>query len=183
MSLHPYVVGQRYHPEVIHWPESAQYNFREGAHELVLFLNHPSPHEIRAVESGTIELRLFEDIPLIILLYRFSLEREAIPWSEAIYSWWRVPAEQRREPPRGLAANERVGLTIMLVDATTGILKAIRYRTLGPVFTALLHGAIHDQITAGDPGDDLFTDAIHALYERYPNTNSLANVANKDDGP
>jgi hypothetical protein len=37
-NLHAYEVGKPYDPRRRSWPEGADYNFREGAHELRIFL-------------------------------------------------------------------------------------------------------------------------------------------------
>lgn len=50
--MHRYEVGQPYHPSRRAWPEGAQYNYRQGQHELVLFFQSPTTREIEAVRHG-----------------------------------------------------------------------------------------------------------------------------------
>ena len=52
MALYRYEVGQLYHPGRTQWAEAGEYSFRDGAHELRLFWNRPSPREIEAVKTG-----------------------------------------------------------------------------------------------------------------------------------
>ena len=50
--LHLRQVGELYHPGVRSWPEISQYNYRNGEHDLVLFLTKPSETEIHAARTG-----------------------------------------------------------------------------------------------------------------------------------
>lgn len=50
--MHAYEVGQLYHPSLRSWPETPQYNYRSGEHELVLFLASPSLREVEDVREG-----------------------------------------------------------------------------------------------------------------------------------
>ena len=69
MALYRYEVGQLYHPGRTQWAEAGEYNFRDGAHELRLFWNRPSPREIEAVKTGQVEVALLIDPPVIRFLY------------------------------------------------------------------------------------------------------------------
>lgn len=97
-DLHAYQVGRPYHPGRRSWPEQAQYNYRAGGHELVLFLTRPSSREVRAVTrvSAEFALHVASDGDPIVLLYRFSnQDSSGLPWSDAPYSWHLVPQEER----------------------------------------------------------------------------------------
>jgi hypothetical protein len=61
-----------------------------------------------------------------------------ILWSDAPYTWHMVPAEQRSGPPE-LAPGQGGLLTIILVNAETGLVGALRAVSLAPRFSRHLH--------------------------------------------
>lgn len=161
--MHAYTVGELYNPSRTRWPEVAQYNYRGGEHELILFFNQPSPAEIRDVQKGEAEFRLFVQHDQIILVWRFG----RIPWSDAPYTIHRVPESERvlPQPPRDIQ-NLRVFLHIVLVDADSGVIRALRAITLSSEFTAALHAAILDQ--AALPWDAVGYDLrLRTIQDRY----------------
>jgi hypothetical protein len=169
--MHAYEVGKPYSENRRHWPELAQYNYRGGEHELVLFLARPTSDETQAVRRGDAELALFVERSLIVLLYRFG---QALPWSDAPYSIHLVPFEQRTLPPE-TGPEEHALLQIILVDAGTGIIKAMRVVSMSPDFTQTLHNAIRKQF------DQPFTRSayngeLEKLFARYSSAD-LAKMA------
>jgi hypothetical protein len=157
-----------------------QYNFRDGAHELLLWLGSPSPAEVADIRQGEAEFALVVEPPVIVLLYRFG---RSIRWSDAPYSWHRVPAGQRTLPePLPEGEEGRALLQIVLVDAATGIVRALRAVTLAPAFTAALHLAIREQ--ARQPWDsNAYDRALQRLYARYPTSEAmLAQAAARTTG-
>lgn len=141
LDKHMLVVGQPYNPKRSIWPEGAQYNYRAGLHELVLFYRQPRAREVRDISKGIAQFALYADGDQIILLYRFGIEA----WSEAPYSWHRVSAEEQELPGLDFPPDMGASLTIILVDASTGIIRAMRLIGLGRDFTLALHHAIRDQ--------------------------------------
>lgn len=139
--MYEYRVGEPYISGRTRWPESVEYNYRSGGHELRMFLRHPSSNEIRAIRSGDTEFALVIDWPVLLLLYRFG---DAIPWSDAPYSWHMVPEHQRTVPAE-IATGQSAMLSIILVDADTGIIRVLRAVTLSPHFSRALHEAIAAQ--------------------------------------
>lgn len=168
-------VGAPYNPARRVWPETAQYSYRGGGHELVLFLRRPTPAEVAAVRGGASEFALYHHEDQICLLYRFGRPGEGIPWSDAPTSWHLVPAAERVLPPATSGA-ERALLTVVLVDAADGLVRALRTVTWSPAFTAAVHAALRDQ--AARPWSEALYDANRTLlYARYPSTEALLAVA------
>jgi len=168
--MHKYAVGELY-TERTHWPELAQYNYRGGEHELVLFLNQPTSKEIRSISKERAEFALFVERQLIILLYRFGT---GLDWSDAPYSIHLVPREQRIAPP-DTSENNWTFLHIILVDASNGIIRVLRVVSMPPDFTQALHRAIQEQsktsfTRAGYNGE------LESLFARYPSAD-LAQMA------
>jgi len=173
-DLHSYEVGKPYIPGRTRWQEAGEYNYRGGAHELRLFFGRLGDREIRDVRQREAEFALFVEQPVILFLYRFGA---SIPWSDAPYSWWLVSPEQRTLPePVGQAEETRDLLTTILIDADSGIIRAIRVVSLSPAFTTALHLAIREQ--ASRPWDPTEYDArLAALYRRYPTSRALLKAA------
>lgn len=167
-------VGSLYHPARTRWPEGSQYTCRAGEHELLLLWPSPRAAEVRGVRSGAVEIAVLVEPPVIALCYRIA---DACDWSDAPYSIHLVP-EPEREPPHqdALAAESRALLRVVLVDAMTGIVRAIRAVTLSPEVTRGLHEAIARQLVA--PWDPSAYDAaLASLYARHPHSRSMAAAA------
>lgn len=132
---HLYMIGQT------QFPESSQYNYRGGAHELVLFFNHPSQEEVNAVATGEATFAITFERGILFFCFQFG---RVIDWSDAPYTWHMVPSDQQVPPPE-LGDLERSLLTIVLVDSTTGIIKALRVVTLSHQMSAKLFEDINAQ--------------------------------------
>lgn len=172
---HTYHVGQLYNPTITHWPaDSRQYNYREATHELVLFLGTPAPEEITAIRSATADFALVEHGDVMFLLSHFG---EGLLWGDSPYSWWLVPESQRQAPFPLPTTHSRVLLTVLLVDAHTGILHAIRRVSLSPDFSRALHAAIQRQIERGWPGDQAYDAQIADAYHRWPTSEAMLGAA------
>jgi hypothetical protein len=128
-------------------PEAIEYNYQSGDHTLLLSMKNLHPKEIEAVRESEAEFGLYSENGIVFLLYRFG---EILPWSDSAFSWWNVSEEDRRIPAPQANPEERILLKIILVEAATGIVEAIRVTTLSPDFTEKLHYAIRCQ-AAGEP--------------------------------
>lgn len=140
-------LGKPLFPEREELPESVEYNCQGGDHTLLLSMKNLHPEEIRAVREEETEFGLFCENGIIFFLYRFG---QILPWSDSAFSWWNVAEENRLVPEPRRDSRERILLKIILVEASTGIVKAIRISTLSPEFTEKLHEAIRLQ-AAGEP--------------------------------
>ncbi len=119
------------------------------------------PEEIAAVRSDTVKLAFTVVGPAIIFQYRVGAE---LPWSDAAYTWHKVPAEERVEPP-ALGGRQRAPLEIILVEATTGIVQAIRVVTMSPTMSRRLHEAIRRQAAAPLPAD--YDAQVWRVFDSY----------------
>jgi len=149
-------VGMPYDPARSCWPEAADYNFRHGQHELRLFMALPTAAEVAAIRSGPVEFGMFVEPEGLFVVTRFGRSLSF----DTSYQWHRVDPADRAPPP---ATEEtlpglRALLTIILVDAATGLVRVLRAVTYSPEFTRAIHRAIADQ--AASPFDD-------AAHERW----------------
>jgi hypothetical protein len=146
--MHALSVGKPYLSGCWSWPEVADYNFRSGSHELRLFVAHLTPRRVEAVRTRPVEFGLLVDQPLLVLVVRF-LDRsgQVVMSFDCSYSWHRVPAAERVLPPpvEETSPELRALLTIILVEATDGLVRVLRTVTFSPEFTQRLHRAIADQ--------------------------------------
>lgn len=170
--MHKYEVGQLYIPGVTHYPEVTEYNFRGGQHELLMRLKSPSPREIKHIRQWPCEFALAQAGGVLFFLYRFG---EAIQWSDAPFDWWRVPESERQAPPIMESPQQRAILNITLIDASTGIIHALRTVSLSHEFTVALHQAIQTQIDAGPVAGH--EQRVAGAYRVFPTTADLLKVA------
>ncbi len=143
-------VGKLFDPRLTRWPDGvSEYNYRSGHHRLIIPLARPTPDEVEAVRFGAAKFAFTVIGPVIVFQYRFGT---ALSWSDALYTWHKVPVEERVEPAV-LTGEQRVPLQVFLVDAATGIVQAIRILTLSPTFSRRLHEAIRRQAAEPFPAD------------------------------
>lgn len=167
--LYSYKVGERYHPDRTSWPESPQYNYRAGAHMLDLFYRNLSASEIDDIRFAPVELAINTQASkdVIFFLYRFG----SAPWSDAPYTWHMVTKDEQTMPAT-LADGEGQLLSVTLVEATNGIIRALRVVSMSPHFSRKLHDAIRAQ--AARPFDQATYDAeLARCYQRYPDSQAL----------
>jgi hypothetical protein len=142
-------VGKPYHPDLRVWSEGADYNFRDGAHELRVFLPRASKAEITSVEEGPIEFGLWWDWPDLFVLSQFhdKRSRRLVMSFDCPYTWHRLAPEDRVKPPAWEEVNPalRAVVNVVLIEATSGIVLALRICTYSPEFTRALHRTIADQ--------------------------------------
>ena len=143
-------------------PEAIEYNYQAGDHTLLLSMKNLHREEIEAVRESPTEFGLYCENGIIFLLYRFG---EILPWSDAAFSWWSVAEEDRRIPAPQKHPAERILLKIILVEAGSGIVKAIRVTTFSPEFTEKLHEAIREQAAGEKLSRDEFVARSLVIYQ------------------
>lgn len=143
------VVGQPYIADKREWQEGIDYNFVGGTHDLRLFLRHPTDEEVEAVSAQPFRVGVLVDQPVIILTFSAGDLH-----GDGSYAWQRmVRATGDETLPYLPKLNERALLHVTLVDAATGIVKALRAGTFSPAVTSLLHKAIREQAQAAATGE------------------------------
>jgi len=168
-----YVVGHPYDPARSAWPEGAEFRARPGTLELHLFWREPTPQAIAGVCRGRADFALFIEAPVLWLLYRFH---GAGDWADVACSWHQLPESQRGLPLQDPASTARMPLTVVLVEAGTGVITVVRPLTVNPVFAAALHAALGAQ--AQQPWSPLrYKAACTMAYDRFPTGAAMAQVA------
>jgi hypothetical protein len=88
-----------------------------------------------------------------------------------------VPADQRTLPPaEPYAEGTGVPLSVVLTDAQTGIVRALRVIGLGTALTNALHQAIRAQAEAAFDRA-AYDERLNRLYARYPQTDLMLSAA------
>jgi hypothetical protein len=172
--MHTYIVGQLYDPSRKSWPEGADYNFRAGGHELRIFLGRATPREIAAVGTGRVDFGLMAELPEIFVVSRFRGPDGRVVCSfDCSYSWHRVSPDERTDPPvwEDTSPQLRALASIILVEATNGVILALRTCSYSPEFTRSFHRAIHDQ--AALPFDQAEHERAVADIVRRLNTDQI----------
>jgi hypothetical protein len=166
--MHLLSVGKPYHAGQTHFPEGADYNYWSGEqgffaypeHELRIFLADPMAKEVAAVESGPVEFGMFAEPEGLFVVARFG---RALSFN-CSYQWHRVEEAERVAPPpmEETSPALRALLSIMLVDASTGIVQALRAVSYSPEFTRAIHRAIAGQAAApyDGPAHDRWADGM-----------------------
>lgn len=167
----PRQVGTPYSTEYNRYDEGARYLYSQGAHELTLFWPQPTAHEINGFRLQPIEIALYSDAALAVLLYRIDGICE---WSDVSFHVQRIPENERELPQE--PTGERARLRLFLVDCDTGLISARRLVSLDKVMTQALRHVMHDQAQTGfDPlRYDLALQQIHA---RFPDSDALLKIA------
>jgi hypothetical protein len=175
LSVQTYEVGEPYIPDRRVWPEGATFSYRAGEFVLTLFLNTPDHFEVEAIRSGRCEFTLYDEDNLVILGYSFMGDHGNVAPSYVPYQWHVTP-EAERFPvpdPAKLVPGSRVVLTVLLVNASGGVIGAVRPVSLSPEFTRRLCRAITHQ--AAGPWDSAEYDRkVQALRAKFPTGSELA---------
>jgi hypothetical protein len=157
-------VGRPFVPGREKWPEGCEYNYYKSGHDLRLFLKDPSPEEIKSINSGKAEFALYVEGDLIILLYQFE---PGLPWSEAPYSWHIVAEPLRVLPDLEWVPETRAPIRILLIDAETGILLAVRIAKFSAEFTQAIHTAINQQAKRPWHGEAAYDRQINRIFQQF----------------
>jgi hypothetical protein len=172
--MHTYIIGQPYDPRRRSWPEGADYNFRAGGHELRVFVGHATPQEVTAVRTGRVEFGAMIELPEIFVVSRFhGPDGRVVASFDCSYQWHRVSSAEQTDPPawEETSPELRALLSIILVEATNGLILALRSVSYSPEFTRAFHRAIADQ--AALPYDQAEHEAAVADIVRRLDTNAI----------
>ena len=166
-------VGELYYPGITSWPEAVEYNYFSGNHELRFILKNPSSYVTGVIRKMPVQLGLFLQDDIILLVYRFvDYRKQLVPvHGYSPFSIHLVPENMRRLPDMQPGQEAEDTLRIHLVDAGTGILKAARSVILSPEFTGALCSAITSQ--SKTPLADDYNERLLEIDKRYPDSGSL----------
>ncbi|MCL4722643.1 MAG: hypothetical protein KJZ90_00010 [Rhodocyclaceae bacterium] len=165
-------IGQPFSPERMKWDDGRfEYRFFKGNHLLQVCLSSPKQSEIDAFRSGKMNIGLYVERNVIFFLFRIE---GCMDWSDQALSIQLVPSTDRELPP--LKPGMRTLLSMVLVDADTGLVAALRAVTFSPQFTRLMNQAQSRQLDLPFDADE-HQAVIADVYRRFPNSKELAKAA------
>jgi hypothetical protein len=166
------VVGKPFSEKRNKWIDgSFEYRYWSGNHLLQLCFSSPSQKDIEAFSSGRVDVGLYIEANVIFWLFR--IER-LMDWSDQGFSIRLLSEAEQFIPP--MSDDGRIPLNLVLVDADTGLVSALRMVTYSPHFTRLFYRAIQRQKDA-EFDHQRHADTVAAIYKRYPNSKDLVRSA------
>jgi hypothetical protein len=133
-----YVVGRPFDRQRRRWPEGVMYVYQSNWHRLLIFFKGIRSGERQAVQRGLTHFGLYVEEDVIFLLFKMDgASGKGIAWHAAPYSWHLVDPEARTlpEPPQDIPEGMGALVHIFLIEASTGIIEAIRVVNFSHDFT------------------------------------------------
>ena len=125
---HVYKVARPYEQPGKTYRQSFTYNIRYGHHEAALFLDHIEPSDVVRFNHHPIRFGYWWDKPVLWILAKFGDQ----PWSDTNFSIYKVQPPEARHIESLNTPNTRYPVTLILVEATTGIIATLRTATMSP---------------------------------------------------
>lgn len=122
-------VGSLYQAGARNFLEGAHVSITPGGVELAIFMDEPTVGEVQAIQGKSPAMYLVERPNTMLFLAQFG-----DLWLDAPYSIHRIPAAFRGSPPAPLQGYGWL-LTVVVVDAGTGIVRAMRRLALSNRFS------------------------------------------------
>jgi hypothetical protein len=158
----PLVAGRR------NWSPHNRLDFGESGLVILDFWSGACRHETMAVMRSTFELALAEEDEVPFVLYRAG----GHPWSDVDYSYHRAEASGRPD----LAADGALAVTLVVVEASSGIVKAVREETCDAELAEALRA-----MAARDAGRRYAErergEAVGRVHRRFPTPEALVAAA------
>lgn len=166
-------VGELYNPNRRTWPDGAfNWTLSPVGVELLVTYGSPTLAEIHAVKSGSAQFALVSGDHALILAHRLGTQ----PWSD---SPWQAVRQVPPAPVPGLVEvpeGQHLSVHVVLVDAGTGVVRALRLTTWEHGFAGAVRAAIGRQL-AGTTSVEAGQREIDAWYARFPSTDALVAAA------
>ena len=165
----PYITGRT------RYPSGVIYNYVSGGHLLLVFIDHPTHQEVAGFRAngGPIHLGFLTLNETIMMAVHVAGARYD---GDAPFSIHLVPPASRGSPPIYGPGVTRGLIQVVLVDATTGIVRGLRTGSMSNAFTIALHDAIRRQQHAAFSLSRHDAN-IRKLYEQYSTPDALMAAA------
>lgn len=167
--------GKLFMDGVTSWPEG-RFEYRiwgGGNHMLQICFGHLSQKEIDAFQTGQIHLGLAKLNRTLFILFRIDGIME---WSDQAYSIRLVEAAEDRELPPHPPGTHQV-LSLVLVEAETGIVRGIRVVTWSSHASAVLDRLLREQLEDPEWSPDRHARLVHEVYAKCPTSKHLVKAA------
>lgn len=158
MNMEKFEVGQLLQEGVTKYEECVKFGFSQAGADMTVFFNRPTNNEIEAVKTGKLEIAFYEKEGIIFFLSKF----QGLNWMDSPYNVHLSQPYDFEDIPSDMG----LSLTILLTDASTGIIKTIRYVGLGNKFSLDLQAAILKQKELQLQGE-LYYKKLQKVYANY----------------
>lgn len=137
-------VGQPLIPGIRGYEVGVHYNFTAGGHSLRMVTKDPTAGEVQSVQQGRACLALTRKEDVIFILSRFG----DLPWKVAHYNWWINPPVMRPDPwdDERRLNGRGVQMSVCLVNATDGLVQALRAVRLSEELSSMLMKLVQNQM-------------------------------------
>lgn len=159
--------------DAANFPEGLHFNYTYCGHSLIWAVDDPSAHQIAEIQGADGAFGLFVHKTTLCLLVKFG----DLPWQAAHYNWWINPPIMRPEPGKDLRSlSGGISLGACLVDAATGIVRALRSMTMPRDFGRILLQNVRTQaVPPFDPWGH--TALIENINRAYPSAADMMREA------
>lgn len=165
-------IGEPFAPERTKWPHNRfELRYFDGSYLLQICEASPPETSVEAFRHGPMHLGLHFERNVIFFLFKIE---GSWAWSDQAFSIHLVDPNDRG--PGDASGEHFVPLSVVLVDADTGLVRALRMVTMSPRFATAFQGFI-DRQRALPFSRDEHTKAIAAVYSKYRNSKALAAAA------
>jgi hypothetical protein len=137
----------------------AQFNCTGDEQELTIFAPDISSAEALSFQTEQFRFGLQTYRDVIFLAYRCGSFH-----GDAPCSWHLNPETGRTEPTPMSSTDSRLGLMVVLVDSTNGIIKDMRLAPLSAKFSQALNAAVTNQSKLPWPGLEEYLKQIQTAY-------------------
>ena len=160
-------VGQLYDPQRRHWSPVPIARITHAGIHLALMVENPAEAEVEAVRSGVPKFAWIDAGACALLAWTFG---DGIPWNDAPYS---PHLEQPGDVPGIPAgAGNPAAVAVVLVDAATGVVRALRNTSWPTDFASVVRDSIA-RMAAGPVDMNAIDASMASLYITYPDTAEL----------
>jgi hypothetical protein len=160
-TMYKLEVGKPFISGISSYEELPQYSCRNGLHLLVIPLANIRPIEQEAITEGAAYFAFTVMGDVLVFQYRFG---RALAWSDSAYNWYLVPEDERGLPDEP-GPNEHALMSVVLVEATNGLVAGLRVLSLSPTFASELRGVLAQQSRRPKPAD--FVQQAQRIFNRY----------------
>lgn len=150
-------IGKLFKAGKTKYQEGIRFDVTDGGCDLFIYFNNPSNDEIESIKTGNFKTGYYSENNAIFMLFKFG----NTPWMDAPYS---VHLSKNLTEFQLFDGGQGIALHVYLIDASTGILKAIRLIGLKTRFSIQLIEAIEKQKKMTFDGYDLNINSIMTKY-------------------
>lgn len=163
MKLQKFEVGKLYREGITKYQEGPRFDFTQSGAILEIYYNRPTEQEIQNIRCGKFELGFVEKDGIIFMIFKFGSGQ----YMDTPYTIYLSQPFEFMELESGLGFS----LSIHLVDASTGILKVIRFVGLSTDFSKRFQKAVERQKSFKFNKEEYYK-MIDKIYRNY-STNDL----------